>query len=161
MIVATSSSSTSETAFGLSPSPLLEIPHTGKTKSPAFVIFGCQPTTSMASLKPGRQLSRRNGSRPKRKSRISLTIELSGNSSNMKRVAIGRVCASILALFGCSDLCRNTILQGAPSPDGALIATVFTPDCGATTVQVYLVRGAIKCRMQATSFAVIDLETLP
>ncbi len=42
---------------------------------------------------------------------------------------------------GCSDGCKNTVIQTAVSPDGTLAATVFTRDCGATTsqtVQVYL-----------------------
>lgn len=50
---------------------------------------------------------------------------------------------SLLAfvLQGCSDGCKNTVVQAVVSPDGALAATAFTRDCGATTaqtVQVYL-----------------------
>ncbi|MTT31478.1 hypothetical protein GMB86_05520 [Terrilactibacillus sp. BCM23-1] len=34
-------------------------------------------------------------------------------------------------LFG--SMCRNEIIQGVPSPDGEIVAYLFSRDCGATT----------------------------
>ena len=45
------------------------------------------------------------------------------------------------ALSGCLFDCKNVTIQSAPSPNGLMVATVFSRDCGATTsvsVQVYL-----------------------
>lgn len=39
----------------------------------------------------------------------------------------------VMSLSGCSDLCSNTMISRADSPDGRYSAVIFQRDCGATT----------------------------
>jgi len=40
---------------------------------------------------------------------------------------------ALIGLGGCSDACRNTVVDRALSPDGMHAAVLFERDCGATT----------------------------
>lgn len=43
------------------------------------------------------------------------------------------VLAGLVLLSGCSEMCRNNVVERVEAPDGAHRAVLFQRDCGATT----------------------------
>lgn len=51
----------------------------------------------------------------------------------MRRISLLVLITSIFAFYGCEPACQNEILDSSLSPDGKMIAIVFSRNCGATT----------------------------